>query len=105
MKQNIYLIKQHDSNFYKIGVTKKDPMKRLKQLQTGNGMELLLVKIFESNFAYKVESALHQQFKNKLINLEWFLLDDYDLSEFDIACVKYEEQFKYLKDHNHFFKD
>jgi len=105
MKKNIYLIKQQDTSFYKIGFTKKDPIKRLKELQTGNGNELVLVKVFESYFSSKVERSLHLHFKNKSVNLEWFLLDENDLLEFDNLCIRYEESFKFLKDHNHFFKD
>lgn len=105
MKKNIYLIKQQDTNFYKIGVTKKEPIKRLKELQTGNGNELILIKVFQSSFAYKVERSLHLHFKDKSVNLEWFLLEENDLLDFDNVCVQYEQSFQFLKDHNHFFKD
>ena len=36
----VYLIYDKNNNSYKIGVTKGDPNKRLKKLQTGNSCEL-----------------------------------------------------------------
>ena len=43
----IYLIEDRNNNTYKIGVTKSDPEKRLKKLQTGNSSKL------EIKFLYK----------------------------------------------------
>lgn len=42
----IYLIRNRENLTYKIGVTKNDPEKRVKQLQTGNSDELDLLYTF-----------------------------------------------------------
>ena len=41
----IYLIKNSEDDTYKIGVA-KNPQNRIKQLQTGNSAELLLIETF-----------------------------------------------------------
>ena len=46
----IYLIEDKNNNTYKIGVTKGDPKKRLKNLQTGNSSELEIKYLFEYKF-------------------------------------------------------
>ena len=48
----IYLIKAEleGIEYYKIGITKREPQKRLKELQTGNALQLELVKIFHTEF-------------------------------------------------------
>ena len=43
----VYLIADRNNNTYKIGVTKSDPIKRLKKLQTGNSSELELKYQYE----------------------------------------------------------
>ena len=47
----IYLIKSVGENKYKIG-SSKDPNKRIKQLQIGNGNRMLMVNKFESKHAH-----------------------------------------------------
>jgi hypothetical protein len=52
-----------------------DPEKRLKQLQTGNPIELRLLLSIKCNsraHAYKLEGTLHELLKGKRILNEWF---------------------------------
>ena len=86
-----------DNPLYKIGVTKQSKNKRLKQLSTGNSKDLKLVNEFKSEFAYKLESVLHRQFKDKKVNKEWYALDKIDVENFITTCLKYENNFKILE--------
>lgn len=75
--QKVYLISNGVNT--KIGVSKY-PDKRLSQLQTGNPKKLLL--IYSSNLldnALKIEFDLHQDFKQKQVFEEWFLLSSEDI--------------------------
>ena len=71
----VYLIKTRDLEEYKIGFTKGDIKKRLKNLQTGCPSELVLVDCYESEYATKIESSLHYMLDPYRVNGEWFLLD------------------------------
>ena len=75
----------------------------MKQLQTGNGTELHLVKFHETFYPYRIEQFLHTHFKNKHELGEWFNLDIADISNFDELCLKYESIINAMKD-NPFFK-
>lgn len=109
--RKIYLISALDKELiidtenivYKIGITKQKGTKRIKQLQTGTDKKLEIVKEFNSNFPFKVESNLHRYFKDKKINREWFKLSSTDVSNFISLCNKYEEGFKILDDSNNPF--
>lgn len=54
----IYLIQNKETGHFKIGRT-KNIKNRMRQLQTGSSGELVLVDKFESDFASKLESYLH----------------------------------------------
>ena len=99
----IYLIKQVDIQndvSYKIGITKNDPKKRIKQLQTGNPSDLFLEKQFHSEHANLVESTLHRQFASNHIRGEWFYMTQEDVDSFVDECEKKERNFKMLKQEN-----
>ena len=54
----VYLFLEIDSagqETYKIGITKNDPNKRIKQLQTGNPRKIELLKTYSSENYLKVE--------------------------------------------------
>lgn len=94
----IYLAKQQGTELYKIGVTKKDPLLRLKQLQTGNPTPLQLVESFETKFDYKLEAALHKYFMTENVQDEWFELSEEMVADFLNQCNKFEKIFKTLTD-------
>ena len=86
----IYLIR--NSHFeYKIGMTKQNVNRRLKQLQTGNSEDLELVKYLMVENYKKVEKSLHNHFSHKRINREWFNLSKNDVSDFEKNIRKYEK--------------
>jgi hypothetical protein len=106
MIQKVYLISALDKNViidtdeivYKIGVTRQIKDKRTKQLSTGNSKNLKIVKEFKSEYAYKLETALHNTFRNKKINKEWYMLSKDEVDNFITLCEKYENNYKILKE-------
>ncbi len=66
----VYLIGPQGADLIKIGWTKSDPMRRLKQLQTGNGERLCLLGAFPGT--RRDERALHEKFSDYRTNGEWF---------------------------------
>lgn len=65
-----------NKNSIKIGFTKNDPKKRLKQLQTGSEDQLYLVGYLSGDLS--LEKDLHRKFAHLRIrnNGEWFLATD-----------------------------
>ena len=54
----VYLLCELSENErFKVGVTKRDINKRIKELSTGNSNEIHLVNKFESEYYKKVESS------------------------------------------------
>jgi len=93
VKGYVYLIR--NSHFeYKIGMTKQNVNKRLKQLQTGNSEDLELVKYFLVENYKKVEKSLHNHFSNKRLNREWFNLSKNDIENFEKFVLNYESSIK-----------
>lgn len=85
-------------NCYKIGMTRGKIEKRIKQLQTGNSEEITLLKYHETEYPFFLEKSLHNKFKNKQKNSEWFVLDFDDVQKFNEHCLKIEEIAKSLED-------
>lgn len=100
----IYLLKQENTNLYKIGITKKNPKLRILQLQTGNAIPLILVETFETKHDFKMEKCLHAEFSLKQKIGEWFELDDYEVDSFFDICSRKEETLNFLKKNNHFWQ-
>ena len=98
-KGYVYLIR--NSHFeYKIGMTKQNVNKRLKQLQTGNSEDLELVKYFLVENYKKVEKSLHNHFSNKKINREWFNLNKNDIKDFEEKIRMYENAIKVFNENS-----
>lgn len=68
-KDNLYIIQSDLTGMIKIGRS-KDPVKRLKQLQTGNPNKLKLIASFEG-LGWK-EKVLHEQLSLYRLEGEWF---------------------------------
>lgn len=101
----VYLLGDSSQNLYKIGMTTKPIEERLKELQTGNATELHLCAYHETDYPRRVESMLHNRFKNKNILNEWFELDSKDISSFNDTCNGIEEIISIMKDNVFFTKD
>lgn len=97
MKGKVYLICDPLTENFKIGVTKRDIKKRIKELQTGNSCEIFVSAIFESNYPYEIENILHKKYSSKKTINEWFSLNINDIASFLTICEKYEKILKSLK--------
>lgn len=105
----VYLILEVDKNgdeFYKIGISKNTPEKRLKQLKTGNPNRIEILKSYESINYKKIEQWLHTKYSfNKTeANNEWFNLNDSDVLNFIENCKEIESTINFLLKENPFFK-
>lgn len=90
---------------YKIGITKNDPNKRIKQLQTGNSSKLSLVKFYTSENYLKVERWLHRKYQTKTqAENEWRTLTDEQVFSFLEDCKKADETISFLLKENPFYK-
>lgn len=98
----VYLICDPSQNLYKIGVTRGNGEKRLKQLQTGNASELQIIYTHETEFPYRLETMLHNKFKiNQVLN-EWYDLPAEVVLNFKDICLETESLINVMKD-NYFF--
>jgi hypothetical protein len=62
----VYLLIQLDYNnkeTFKIGFTKNNPEKRVKQLNTGNPNKIELLNYFESRYYINIENWLHKIYR------------------------------------------
>lgn len=105
----VYLLRQVDINgneLFKIGITKNDVKKRIKQLQTGNPNRIDLIYEHYSNNYRLIEQMLHSKFNlNKtLAKNEWFELLNAMVLNFKFICENYEKTIILLKEQNSFFK-
>lgn len=84
----IYFIQAGD--FCKIGYT-KDVDARLAQLQIGCPVRLQLLHVYEvkSFKARRLEQKLHDYFKCRRVNGEWFNID-VDIEDFEELCCKFD---------------
>ena len=71
----VYLIQS--GKYYKIGLTRRDPNTRLKELTTPEGVSM--VHVIETSDPEGLEQFLHHEFREKRAEREWFRLDDEDV--------------------------
>lgn len=75
----VYLINQVDTNNYKIGVSKNPASEgRIKNLQTGNHNELIIIYEIKSKCYTTLEKTLHRGYSHKHLRGEWFNLENPD---------------------------
>lgn len=100
----VYLIKQQNTNLYKIGIS-KDPKVRLNQLQTANPETLELVFVFKTKYDFQLENYVHRKFSDANVQLEWFELTEAEVKEFIPICKVGEANFDLLKEENTYLQD
>ena len=93
----VYLLRD-DNNKYKIGITTRKSIKRLKELQTGNSEQIKVVEEFKSKWFRKIETALHNRYNTKRLKGEWFDLEKEDTQNFISECQSLHNTFQMLKD-------
>lgn len=92
----IYLIQSLENSYYKIGVS-KHPQVRLKQHQTGNPSATKLIEVYETNYAYRIEKALHRRFSHVRKEGEWFDLSISIEVSFKSDCQKIQDNIIFLE--------
>lgn len=104
----VYLLLQTDIDgheSHKIGITKNDPNKRVKQLQTGNPNKISLLRSYETKNYLKVEHWLHRQYQTKTeAKNEWRTLTDNQVFSFHDDCKTADDNIQFLLDNNSFFE-
>lgn len=96
MTGTIYLIS--DGEFFKIGRTKKDVNKRLKELQTGNPSSLQIIHSVQVKNASSVESIMHRKYDYcKQIN-EWFDLTSENVASFNDDCLSIDNNIEFIRE-------
>jgi len=107
MHEFIYLITERNNSDInitncKIGFT-TNIKKRIKQLQTANPNELVLLREYKATSrGRKLESLLHTHYKSKKINNEWFKLNSDDIKDFIVTCDEKQHIIELMED-NPFF--
>ncbi len=98
---NVYLLLSWDKDgneVFKVGVSKNDPEKRVKQLQTGNDRTIELLKMYQSTHYKKIEKWLHRKYKSvkAAADNEWFYLSNEQVLDFLTECKKAEDNILFL---------
>jgi hypothetical protein len=104
----VYLANIEGTDIYKIGFTKKNPIKRIEELQTGNPQKIVLTSYHKSKMAPEVESVMHRFNVSKKYNSEdgrmllgeWFQLNSDDVAGFKNQCEKIEEGLRVIKENS-----
>jgi len=99
----IYLLKD-PVGYYKIGFTKNLLTNRVKQLQTGCSGNFEIIYQFQTNHKRKLETSLHNLFKHKHVNREFYDLDLEDEKIFKQLCGSLEIAFNSIKNDLYYYK-
>lgn len=89
----VYFVKDN-SNQIKIGFTKRDIKKRIKELNSPN---LIPILMYETKYPTQLEKALHFRFKQYNIEREWFNIEHFSIDELKEICVKLDESICIIK--------
>ena len=101
----VYLICDPANDLFKIGVTRSNQSKRLKQLQTGNGTELFLSSYYECDYPFRLETMLHNKFHHCKETGEWYRLDVKEVVNFKKICAELDHTIQIMKDNEFFAKN
>lgn len=101
----LFCVNKDGSEGYKIGVTKNDPIKRVKQLSTGNPSKIELLKHYKSENYFKVEKSIHRLYASQKTSSdnEWFILEDEHVLTFLDECKKVDDIIDFMLKNNHFY--
>ena len=80
MNGYVYVVQYLGTDFYKIGLTERDsPEQRLNTLRTYAPKGLKVILLLETAYPRKLEKELHEDFKHKRLEREFFQLNEDDL--------------------------
>ena len=103
----VYLLMTYDKHgeeVFKIGVSKKHPEFRIKQLQTGNNLVIELLHFYESANYKRLERWMHRLYGDKKTEAdnEWFYLSNEDVLNFMDKIKEADDNISFLIQNNHF---
>ena len=102
----VYLIRtEEETPRYKIGFTRRDVKKRLKEFQTGNSLGLEIVGTFESKWGPKIEASMHRAYQGSKIGGEWFSLTEEQAAGFGSQCQRLHDLFEMMTRENTWIAD
>lgn len=103
----VYLISSEINNkkLYKIGYTRREVNKRIKEFKTGNASEFKIIDVFESKWGTKIETSLHKHFKSNKVDGEWFDLNERQVKDFKRICEITHSNFELLENYNTYVID
>lgn len=90
---------------HKIGITRNEPIKRIKQLQTGSANSITLLREYYTKNYFKVERWMHRKYfgsKTEAKN-EWRKLTDEQVFAFIKDCEEADDNINYLLENNSLF--
>jgi hypothetical protein len=90
---------------HKIGITKNEPSKRIKQLQTGSANKITLLRAYKTKNYLKVERWMHRKYfgsKTEAKN-EWRKLTDEQVFAFVKDCEEADDNINFLLENNSLF--
>ena len=98
-------IDRSDNESYKIGISKRDPAKRVKELQTGNPNTISVARMYQSDNYLKVEKWLHKKYSylKTEANNEWRMLEPEHVFSFIEDCKEADDIITFLQKNNHFY--
>lgn len=91
----IYILKAGDK--YKIGITFSEISKRIKALQTGCPYKIEIIHTYETNNSFIIEQTLHNRYKDKNSNGEWFILNEQDIEDIKGLIVEFDKNFVFIE--------
>ena len=101
----VYLIEDENNQVYKIGASRNNALKRMKQLQTGNANELKVLFKYDCDYPYRLESILHNRFSHRKVFNEWYSLSLEEVVNFEKTCQEVDNIIEVMKDNIFFAKN
>ena len=104
---NVYLVcsEIEGKKLYKIGYTRREVEKRIKEFKTGNASDFYLIDSFQSKWGTKIEAQLHKFYRSKKISGEWFDLSKDEIDEFSKVCGTIHSNFELIANNNTYYLD
>ena len=104
---NVYLVcsEIEGKKLYKIGYTRREVEKRIKEFKTGNASEFYIIDSFQSKWGTKIEAKLKRSYSHFNISGEWFDLPESEISKFKMICQKTHDNLDFLSTNNTFIID
>jgi len=106
IKGYVYLLMTNSENgeVFKIGITKNNPLERIKQLSTGNDKKITLINSYQSQNYLKIERFLHRKYLTKTeAGNEWRNLSIEQTISFLDDCIEADNNIKFLLKNNPFY--